>query len=209
MTTTRIHLVRHAEVENPDNMWYGLLDGFPLSEQGRQTADALGRHFASHPLAAIYASPLTRAVETAEPIAGAHGLEIATCPDIIETQTYLQGQPADRRVFRKVRNLRYFVNPFRPTWGEPYRSVAARMVRGIDAMRAAHPGEEVVAVSHMTPIMVARLAVEGRALRPWLAGIACLRGSVTTLVYEDGGYARTDYVEVGGAAVAKPDPTAN
>ena len=201
MTTTRIHLVRHAEVENPANVWYGLLDGFPLSEQGRQTADALGRHFVSHPLAAIYASPLTRAVETAEPIAGTHGLEIATCPDIIETQTYLQGQPADRRVFRKVRNLRYFVNPFRPTWGEPYRSVATRMVRAIDAMRVAHPGKEVVAVSHMTPIMVARLAVEGRALPPWLAGIACLRGSVTTLVYEDGDYARTEYREVGSAAL--------
>jgi broad specificity phosphatase PhoE len=209
MTTTQIHVVRHAEVENPDNVWYGLLEGFPLSEQGRQTAEALARHFASHPLAAVYSSPLTRAMETAEPIARTHGLEIVTCPDIIETQSFLQGQPANRRVFRKVANLRYFVNPFRPTWGEPYRNVAARMVRAIDAMRAAHPGGEVVAVSHMTPIMVARVAVEGRALRPWLAGIHCARGSVTTLIYEDGNYARTEYVELSSSSVTKPDPAAS
>jgi len=195
--TTLIHLVRHAEVENPGNVWYGLLEGFPLSEPGRRRAAALREHFSSHPLAAVYASPLTRAQETAAPIAAAGGLEVQVCNGIIETESYLQGQPADRRVFLKVRNLRYFVNPLRPSWGESYRSVAARMVRAIDQMRLAHPGGEVVAVSHMTPIMVGRLAAEGRPLRPWLARIRCARGSVTTLVYEDGAWARTEYREVG------------
>ncbi len=205
--TTLIHLVRHAQVENPDNVWYGMLEGFPLSEAGRQRAQALGEHFASHPLAAIYASPLRRAHETAGLIAGARGLEVQTCDDIIEVESYLQGQPADRRVFLKARNLRYFVNPFRPSWGESYRSVAARMVRAIDRMRLAHPGEEVVAVSHMTPIMVGRLAVEGRALMPWLARVPCRRGSVTTLVFEDDRYVRTDYEEVLAAEVPSPgDP---
>src|SRR6202011_3052125 len=78
MTTTVIHLVRHAEVENPDNIWYGHLEGFPLSAVGRQTAEALGEFFASHPLAAIYASPLERAQETAGAIARARGLEVIT-----------------------------------------------------------------------------------------------------------------------------------
>jgi len=204
MPTTVIHLVRHAEVENPDNIWYGLLEGFPLSAQGCETAEALGQYFASHPLAAIYASPLTRAQETAGPIACARGLDVIACPDIIETQSHLQGQYADRRVFLKARNLRYFVNPFRPSWGESYRSVAARMVRAVEAMRLAHPGGEVVAVSHMTPVMIARLAIEGRPLRPWLAKVVCKRGSVTSLVFEDGTYARTMYQEVGTAAASSP-----
>jgi broad specificity phosphatase PhoE len=203
MTTTVVHLVRHAEVENPDNIWYGHLEGFPLSAVGRQTAEALGEFFASHPLAAIYASPLTRAQETAGAIARARGLDVITCLDIVETQSFLQGQHADRRVFLKVRNLRYFVNPFRPSWGEPYRSVAARMVRAVDAMRLAHPGEEVVAVSHMTPIQIGRLAVEGRPLRPWLAKVPTRRGSVTSLVFEDDAYARTVYQEVGTAAAPR------
>jgi len=200
MTTTVVHLVRHAEVENPDNIWYGHLEGFPLSARGRETAEALGDFFASHPLAAVYSSPLGRAQETAAPIARARGLDVDVCEDIIETQSHLQGEYADRRVFLKPRNLRYFVNPFRPTWGEPYRSVAARMVRAVEAMRLAHAGGEVVAVSHMTPIQIARLAVEGRPLRPWLSRVPCRRGSVTTLEFEDDGYARTMYREVGTAS---------
>jgi broad specificity phosphatase PhoE len=196
MATTVVHLVRHAEVENPDKIWYGHLEGFHLSARGRETAEALGEFFASHALAAVYASPLTRAQETARPIALARGLDVAVCQDIIETQSHLQGEYADHRVFLKPRNLRYFLNPFRPTWGEPYRSVAARMVRAVEAMRLAHPGGEVVAVSHMTPIQIARLAVEGRPLRPWLGNVPCRRGSVTTLEFEDDGYARTVYREV-------------
>jgi broad specificity phosphatase PhoE len=122
---------------------------------------------------------------------------VRLCDDIIETETYLQGQSADPRVLLKVRNLRYFVNPLRPSWGEPYRSVAARMLRAIDGIRSRHAGQEVVAVSHMTPIVVGRLAAEGRGLRPWRTRIPCARGSVTTLVYEDGAWARTEYREVG------------
>jgi broad specificity phosphatase PhoE len=205
MTTTVIHLVRHAEVENPDSIWYGHLEGFPLSAKGRETAEALGEFFASHPLAAVYTSPLTRAQETAMPIARARGLDVVVCEDIIETQSYMQGQHADRRVFLKPRNLRYFINPFRPTWGEPYRSVAARMVRAVETMRRAHPGGEVVAVSHMTPIQVARLAVEGRPLQPWLRRVPCRRGSVTTLEFEDDRYARTVYREIGTASAPSPD----
>ena len=200
MNTTVIHLVRHAEVENPDSIWYGHLEGFPLSAKGRETSETLGEFFASHTLAAVYASPLTRAQETAEPIARARGLDVVVCEDIIETQSYLQGQHADRRVFLKPRNLRYFINPFRPTWGEPYRSVAARMVRAVEGMRLAHPGGEVVAVSHMTPIQIARLAVEGRPLRPWLNSVPCRPGSVTTFEFEDDGYARTVYRELGTAS---------
>lgn len=204
MTTTVIHLVRHAEVENPDNIWYGHLEGFPLSDIGRQTAEALGEFFASHPLAAIYASPLARAQETAGAIATARGLEVVTCRDIVETQSHLQGQYADRRVFLKPGNLRYFVNPLRPSWGEPYRSVAARMVRAVEAIRLAHTGEEVVAVSHMTPIQIGRLAIEGRPLRPWLPKVPCRRGSLTTLEFDDGAYARTLYQEVGTASAPSP-----
>jgi broad specificity phosphatase PhoE len=203
MTTTVVHLVRHAEVENPHNIWYGHLEGFPLSAEGRESAEALAEFFASHNLAAVYTSPLERARETARPIARARGLDVGICQDIAETQSYLQGEYADRRVFLKPRNLRYFLNPFRPSWGEPYRSVAARMVRAVEAIRRAHPGGEVVAVSHMTPIQIARLAVEGRPLRPWLGNVPCRRGSVTTLEFEDDGYARTVYQEVGTASAPR------
>ncbi|MGH2718651.1 MAG: histidine phosphatase family protein [Actinomycetota bacterium] len=199
--STRIHLVRHCEVLNPDNIWYGLLEGFPLSEPGRRRAQRLGDHFASHDLAAVYSSPMERAVETAEAIASRHGLAVTANQEIIEVRSFLQGQPADRRVLFKVRNLRYFINPLRPSWGEPYRSVASRMLRALEAIRLAHPEEDSVAVSHMTPIQIARLATEGKALRPWLGTAPCARGSVTTLVFEGDAWVRTEYQEVGGPAV--------
>jgi broad specificity phosphatase PhoE len=198
---TLIHLVRHAEVHNPENIWYGLLEGFPLSDAGRRRAQQLGEHFAGHPLAAVYASPMERALETADAIAARHGLAVAPCAGIIEVRSFLQGQPADPRVLFKLRNLRYFVNPLRPSWGEPYRSVADRMLRSIERIRRAHPDEEVVAVSHMTPIQVGRLAVEGRQLSPLLARLPCARGSVTTLVFDKDRWVRTDYQQVGGPAI--------
>lgn len=199
--TTLIHLVRHAEVENPDNIWYGRLEGFPLSEAGLRRTLALGEFFTSHPLEAVYASPLERAQQTAAAIALPHGLKVETCPDLIESASYLQGQHADRRILLKPRNWRYLANPFHPSWGEPYASVAARIKGVVDALRLAHPDQEVVAVSHMTPIMIGRLAVESRPLRPWLAHLRCARGSVTTLVFEEQRYVRTDYREVGGPAI--------
>ncbi|MGH9268660.1 MAG: histidine phosphatase family protein [Acidimicrobiales bacterium] len=196
---TLIHLVRHAEVENPDNTWYGRLADFHLSDRGRRQAEALAEHFAGRTLAAVYASPLARAVETAGPIAAAQRLEVIREPDIIESVTYLQGKPADPRVFMNPLNLRFFVNPFRPSWGEPYVSISARMLGALGRMRRAHPGKEVVAVSHMTPIGVARLRLEGDSRPPWMAGLPIGRASVTTLVFDGEERVGTEYVEVGSS----------
>ncbi|HEX2179878.1 MAG TPA: histidine phosphatase family protein, partial [Actinomycetota bacterium] len=135
MTQTLIHLVRHAEVENPDNIWYGRLEGFVLSERGLRQIVALADHLALKPIAAVYSSPLTRAVQTAEAIAASHGLPVKVIEEIIESEAKLQGLPGDRRLFRNPANLRYFVNPLRPSWGEPYRSIRERMGRAVAAMR--------------------------------------------------------------------------
>ncbi|HLF69644.1 MAG TPA: histidine phosphatase family protein, partial [Actinomycetota bacterium] len=151
---TIVHLVRHAEVHNPGNIWYGRLEGFHLSERGLRQASALAEFFSARPVSAVYCSPLQRALETATPIAAARALEVVIDEALIESMTKLQGGPADKRIFRNPLNLRYFINPFRPTWGEPYASTGARMVGAITRMRELHRGGEVVAVSHMTPVLV-------------------------------------------------------
>ncbi|HEY8203015.1 MAG TPA: histidine phosphatase family protein [Actinomycetota bacterium] len=196
---TLVHLVRHAEVENPGNTWYGRLDGYVLSERGLRQAKALGEYFAGRGLSGVYSSPLTRAVQTAEAIAQATGLEVEVDPNLIETITHLEGGPADWRIFRKLRNIRYFVNPLRPSWGEPYPQVRRRMLAAIDRIRQEHPGAESVAVSHMSPILIARLMIEGIRRPPWATGTPCARASVTTLEFEGERYARTEYVEVGSS----------
>jgi broad specificity phosphatase PhoE len=196
---TFIHLTRHAEVHNPHNTWYGRLEGFSLSERGAVQAAALARYFISRQVSAVYCSPLTRAMQTGTEIARALSLEVIEEPDLIEGVTYLEGK-AMNRVLLDPRNLRYFLNPLRPSWGEPYQEIATRMLRAIERMRRSHPGEEVVAISHMTPIIVARLRVERNWRRPWMAGIDCHLASVTTLELENGRYVDTRYEEVGTLA---------
>lgn len=198
---TLVHLVRHAEVENPNNIWYGHLEGWHLSERGLRQTQALADHFAGRPVEAVYSSPLTRALQTSEAIASRHGLEVVVEQGIIESVAHLQGLPGDRRLFRNPLNVRYFVNPYRPSWGEPYLSIRQRMIAGIERMRDAHRGGEVVAVSHMTPVIVARLAIEGNRRPPWRAKISCARASVTTLEFEGAGYKATSYEPVGSAVV--------
>lgn len=194
---TLIHFVRHAEVENPKNIWYGRLEGFVLSERGRRQAQALADHFAGSELAAVYSSPLERAIQTAEAIAADHKLEVTLEPDIIESESKLQGKYGDVRLFRNPLNLRFFVNPMRPSWGESYRSIADRMMRAVDRLLDEHAGDEVVAVSHMTPISVARMQVESPGRQMWRRGIICARASVTTLEFNDRSFVRTDYLDLG------------
>ena len=67
--STRLHLVRHCDVRNPEGVLYGHLPDFPLSEKGVRQAHALGRYFASSNGRQIYSSPLERARQTAEIIA--------------------------------------------------------------------------------------------------------------------------------------------
>lgn len=197
MTRTQIHLVRHAEVENPDNIWYGRLEGFVLSERGIRQIKVLGEHFADRKIEAVYSSPLTRAIQTAEAIAIPHSLEVQVDEDILESEARLQGWPGDKRLFRNPLNARYFLNPLRPSWGEPYASTRARMSQAIRRMAGEHEGGEAVAVSHMTPVLVCRLGYEKNRRPPWMAKLPCARASVTTLEFEDGEFVGTRYHPVG------------
>ena len=196
---TFIHLVRHAEVENPNNIWYGRLEGFKLSERGLRQAAALRYYFEDRPLAAVYSSPLERAMQTARATAEPQGMEPIEELDIIESETRLQGKPGDGRLFRNPLNLRHFINPYKPSWGESYSSIAERMIRAVYRMRNEHAGKEVVAVSHMTPIIVARLRVEGRRTHPWRARVACARASITSLEFEDDRFLSSRYRDLGTA----------
>ena len=80
----RLFLVRHAEaLANPDLRYLGSRDD-PLTERGQWQALQLAHAFAPLDLAAVYTSPLTRAVTTARPIAEAHGLAILPEPRLVE-----------------------------------------------------------------------------------------------------------------------------
>lgn len=81
----RLHLIRHGQT--PSNLTHALdtaEPGAPLTPEGERQARAVGRVFADRPLAAVYASHLTRARQTAAQVAAPHGLEVQIREDLRE-----------------------------------------------------------------------------------------------------------------------------
>ena len=182
--TTVVHLLRHGEVHNPNGVLYGRLPGYHLSANGRMMADAAADFFAERPVAAVFASPLERAQETAQPVAERLGLEIITNDQLIESANVLEGKTVTlAQLGLNPANWRYLWNPFKPSWGEPYTEVVTRMRWAIDRARDAGRGREVVCVSHQLPIWVSRLAAEHKRLWHNPKTRQCALGSVTSFTF--------------------------
>lgn len=182
--TTVVHLLRHGEVHNPDGVLYGCLPGYHLSANGRMMAAAAADFFDGRPVAAIFASPLERAQETAAPVAERLGLEIVTSDRLIESANVLEGRTVTlTKLAVNPGNWRYLWNPFRPSWGEPYTEVVVRMQEAMAQAREAARGKEAICVSHQLPIWVSLLpstGVYGTTRRPGSAPSARSPASPST-----------------------------
>jgi broad specificity phosphatase PhoE len=205
---TVIHLVRHGHVENPGRVLYGRLPGFNLSARGRAQAGLLARYFAASPLAAVVASPLERAQQTAGPIAAVHGLEVRTDLRLIETSNVFEGVAGNVAwyilrhpgIWWKVRDLRT------PSWGERNVDMVERVHAAVAEARAEYEGGSVVLVSHQAPIWVARLAFEKRRLAHWPGRRRCTLASVTTLAFDGEDLRGVTYAEPAAAALLGAEP---
>jgi broad specificity phosphatase PhoE len=203
---TVVHLLRHGEVSNPNGVLYGRLPGYHLSANGRLMAAAAADFFAERPVAALFASPLERAQETAQPVAERLGLEIVTDERLIESVNVLEGKTVTlARLALNPSNWRYLWNPFRPSWGEPYPQVVTRMRQVIDRAREAAPGQEAVCVSHQLPIWVSRLAAEHRRLWHNPNNRQCALGSVTSFTFDGDELAGVSYAVPPRRQVRDPD----
>lgn len=162
---TVVHLLRHGEVHNPGRVLYGRLPDFHLSALGRQMALLAATHLADHDVTHVISSPLERARETAAPVAEIHGLEMSIDDRVIEAANAFEGLAVagGKGLFKQpLLLLRKAWNPFRPSWGEPYVELAARMTAAMADARALARGHEAVIVSHQAPIWTVRAAHEGR-----------------------------------------------
>jgi len=203
---TVVHLLRHGEVSNPDGVLYGRLPGYHLSANGRLMAEAAADFFAERPVAALFASPLERAQETARPVAERLGLEIVTDERLIESVNVLEGKAVTlAQLALNPANWRYLWNPFRPSWGEPYPQVAARMRQVIDRAREAAPGQEAICVSHQLPIWISRLAAEHKHLWHNPNNRQCALGSVTSFTFDGDELAGVSYAVPPRRQVRDPD----
>lgn len=197
--------MRHGEVHNPDGILYGRIPGFHLSELGHRMADAAARSLNGHPVTALFASPLQRAQESAQPWSTAFGLDVTTDERLIEPTNQFEGKTFEfgPQLLLRPTSWPLVINPFKPSWGEPFASVADRMLAVIeDAWNSVDDGE-VVMVSHQMPIVMVQRYVTGRKLYHDPRKRRCSLSSITTLARVDDVFAEVDYQEPAAELLAQ------
>jgi broad specificity phosphatase PhoE len=201
---TIVHLLRHGEVHNPDGILYGRLPGYRLSEDGVLMAKAAARWFSERDVAALFSSPMQRAVETAAPMAEAFDLPVTVDDGLLEADNHFEGMTfgVGKGSLRRPEHWRYLLNPFRPSWGEPYKEIVKRMRGAVIRARDAARGHEAVCVSHQLPIWILRQHAEHRRLWHHPIKRECGLASVTSLAFEGSRLVEVAYCEP-AAGIAK------
>lgn len=163
-----VHLIRHGEVENPNQTVYADLPGFNLSARGRRQAAWAANALASNRIGAVYSSPLDRAVETASEIANHHSRACMVVPDLTEwaLMSRWRGLPWPQLDRHRPGELdAYLTNPLQMDFSpETVEELAARMGGTVSELAGRHPDQELVVVCHQDPIQTARLVLTGRPL---------------------------------------------
>ena len=163
-----VHIVRHGETEwNRDGRCQGVTD-IPLTEKGRQQAEALGRAFVTKRPSLILSSPLQRAQETARQIAQPHGL---TCQTVTELQEWDQGELEGLTGAQLLGDHTEFFHRWQqdpaqtpPPGGETLQTLQQRAWPIIDQLRERPFYGSVIVVSHTMTIATILCAALGLAL---------------------------------------------
>ena len=184
-----VHLVRHAEVDNPQHLVQGSMPGFGLSPHGLDQARRVGRYLGPRPAVAIWSSPLERSLRSAEEIAARSGVPVHVDEDLIEwsISDRWKGHPwgSLSEVFPGELEA-YLEHPDQLDFvDENLGDLADRVAHVARRLDEEHPHGDVVIVSHQDPIQAGRLQLVGSPLsefhndKPGNGAIVTLRpGSV-------------------------------
>lgn len=189
MAGTEIILVRHGESEwNAIGRYQGQLD-IALSSCGKEQAAQTGAYLAGEQIDAVISSPLSRARDTAEAIAGPHGLNVEIVPALIEIDHGIwQGLYASEVAERAPQVLKLWkTNPeeVQMPEGECIADIQRRVMPAMEEIITNRLGERVVIVSHDAILRVILLEALGMSMnRFWQISIC--NASVTRLRYHNG-----------------------
>jgi broad specificity phosphatase PhoE len=198
MPANRIHLVRHGEVFNPNQVIYGRLDGFHLSDLGKLMAERAAEVLVGSQaqVARVVASPLLRTQQSAAPIASLAALNVETDARLIEPYNIFEG----RKLSAKTASVRphwwwHFRNPAKPSWGEPFVDIEKRMMSAVKELAASTPSGDLVLVSHQLPITTLSRRARGLSLFHNPARRRCSLSSITSFELVEGTLVEIDYQE--------------
>lgn len=189
---TLLLLIRHGENDyTKQGRLAGYLPDIHLNERGQKQAQALAEALKQVPLKAIYASPLERALETALPIAKAHGLKVIREAGLMETDL---GKWQGRSLAALNLNKHWKVVQHAPSRaqfpeGETFYQCQTRVVNALDRICAAYKPRDLIAcVFHADPIKLAVAHYLGLPLDHFQR-LGCDTGSISLLaVNETGAY---------------------
>ena len=155
--STAVLLVRHGTTPTTGIKLPGRAPGLHLSDEGRRQADGAAQRIgALRRVAAVYASPIDRARETALPIARVRHLALRIERDLAEIDvgdwTGISLARARRRPEWEI--VQRHPSGFRFPGGESFMELQTRMVAAVTRLVERHPGGTIVVVSHADPIKV-------------------------------------------------------
>ena len=152
MKQTTIYLLRHGAYENPKRFNPGRLPGFPLSMQGKQQVSDLVKLLAQKNISAVFSSPITRTLETAQIIANALRLPVVTDDRLLEVKSPFNGVPVE-----DVNTLAFagklYVKKYFDQGLERIPEFFQRMDNCLKDIVRSHKGKQAVVVSHGDPMM--------------------------------------------------------
>ena len=178
-------LIRHGENDFvKSSKMAGRIAGIHLNEKGRKQAEALGEALKDFPITAIYSSPLERTMETAQPIAQAHKLEVIPAPDLLEADLG-KWEGRSWKVLRLTKAWIVVQNApsrFRFPEGESFAEAQLRYANALERIAKKHhkPKDIVAVVFHADPIKLAVSYFLGLPLDHFQR-LGCNTGSLTML----------------------------
>lgn len=186
---TLVLFVRHGQTPTTGATLPGRAPGLHLAEVGTAQAQVAGTRIgALKRVAAVYASPMERARETAAPIAKARRLRVRTERGLNECDfgDWTGAQLKELRKRPEWKSVQQYPSGFRFPGGESFPEMSTRMAATVESLCARHRGETIVAVSHADPIKAAVAAAMGTHL-DLFQRIVISPCSVTAIAYAAAG----------------------
>lgn len=191
MKMTKMIFVRHGQsVANLEKVFAGHTDTV-LTELGHKQAACTAEFLRDYPIDAIYASDLTRAMQTAAPTAAAHGLEVI--PDVFLREVFAgdwEGLPYETLMERFSESYtvwRTDCGRAHPENGESVVELSRRICGEVERIAKAHPDGCVAIFTHATPIRALCARWAGYAAEDIARVSFCPNASVSVVDYLDDG----------------------
>jgi broad specificity phosphatase PhoE len=214
-TVTRVLIVRHgATVLSVEDRFAGETD-VELSDEGREQTRHLAQRLSREKIAAAYASPLGRTMETARILAAPHGLDVQIRNGLLEISHGHWEQMTRREVEEKFPEeaAEWEKDPytFAPLGGESGLAVTARALPVLIDLVRQHPGENILVVSHKATIRLLLSSLLGFDPRRYRDNLDQKPAALNIVDFRDAGRARltlfndtSHYSEAGEAIPSVP-----